>query len=340
MNRRIAVPTLALGGVTLAAAGLIAGLLLSPDPVAAASNDESDSVSDLPAVTETFDDRRQVPFAPLWGQETSLTVIDTGRVTRSTCQVGQPITSGTSPVTVDDRPALALATAIPLWRDLGPGSRGDDVFALQEELQRLGFPIEPNGFYGETTRVSVRDLLTEAGQLRPTGSLPIAQVIWLPDAQVVPADCPLTVGSQSNSAPFATTDSQLVGLQASGGLDGAVPGARTVRLNDLSAPVDNDGRITDPVFLDAVVESGWLNPELGLSSVDLDFALATPLSVTVVPASALFGLSGDSGCILVDGTSQRVQVVASRLGRTMLNLDATVPAPSVVGLPSPGQICQ
>src|SRR5690606_16748578 len=103
---------------------------------------------------EAFDDRRQVAFTAEQSTGVALTTRDEGLVTRTTCAPGAVVASGSSPLTLDDRPVVALATSEPLWRDLGPGAKGSDVKALQTELARLGHAVKPDGVYGRTTSVA------------------------------------------------------------------------------------------------------------------------------------------------------------------------------------------
>jgi len=344
LRQQFSGPTIALGAVTLAALGLAAGLLLGPDPIATRAAETTTAETDVPVVTEVFDDLRQVPFESVWGPESTIVVADTGRITRAECEIGEPIESGSSPLSVDDRPSVALATTAPLWRDLGPGMQGDDVLSVQAELDRLGFAVQQTGTYDAATAAAVQELFHAAGEDRLDGSLPMSRVVWLPDAHTVSAQCPPIVGLESaagtDAVELARTDSPLVALRATGaGLDGAAYGAREVRLGDLTAPVDDTGRVTDPEFLSVVNEIGAFNLEAGFSTIELDLSLTDPRTVTVVPASAVFGLTGNTGCIMADGVPQQVEVVASRLGRTMLDLGPGSATPSVVQLPTADQPC-
>ncbi|MBX6750555.1 MAG: peptidoglycan-binding protein [Micromonosporaceae bacterium] len=329
--------TVGLAAVALVAVGLLAGILLAPgrapSSVAAPEGERRVAVS-----SRLFDDARRVEVTPHVAEAVTLTVAESGRVTRTACTPGAVIASGMSPLTVDDRPVLALATTVPLWRDLEWGARGEDVRAMQAELARLGHPVTPTGTYDRPTSTAVATILREIGVAQPSGRLPVASVIWLPAPQVTVASCEVALAQTIGPGPFATVAGGLTSLEVTGGLTGAVAGDRVLRIGDVSAPIDAGGMVTDPAFLAAVAAS----PEFAFatasnSALTLDAVLATPLEVVVVPPGAIFGIADGTGCVLADGQPRPVRVVASSLGQTMVTFDAG-PAPTYVELPLPGEV--
>lgn len=329
------VATAGLAAAVLLAAGLTVGLTLagSEDPAIAR---RPPTLSSVPVSGEVFDDARQVPMQAVLAPTTTLTVADTGRVTASACTPGAQMSSGSSPVTVDDRPALALATAAPLWRDLDVGSKGPDVTALQDELVRLGYPLTADGTYGPSTRSAVKDLFAQAGVAKSAGALPVASVVWLPDAAPTVATCPLALGA----AAVGGDDLVTVG----GGLTSAAvtvppdasPGERIATFAGVSAPVSPGGMITDEAFLDAVstdplylfTQSADAPAEAG--DLQVSFSLATPLDVAVVPPGAIYSLGAGSGCVDSAGVARAVQIIASSLGKTYVIFEDGQPAPASV----------
>ncbi|TGJ96266.1 hypothetical protein DLJ96_11045 [Actinotalea fermentans ATCC 43279 = JCM 9966 = DSM 3133] len=296
----------------------------------------------VPVSRQVFDDARRVKVTPVVAEEGTLQVTDTGKVTRSQCAPGAVIESGSSPVTVDDRPVVALATSIPLWRDLAPTAKGDDVKALQVELARLGHKVATDGTYGDATKAAVTTLFKAAGVAKPTGDLPVASVLWLPAPSVTVKACEVPVGAATSAEAFATTAGTLASLGLSDTLTGVTPGDRVLRLGEVSAPVGEGGIVTDPAFLEAVRGSvefaGWQRTE-GSEPLTLEYVLAAPLDVSVVPPGALFALSGTAGCVSVDGTAFPVTVVASSLGQTLVTFDGldAATAPTEVDLTSQGE---
>ena len=337
---------LALAAAVLLAGGAAAGMALSPQSEPQSVRSATPPAA-IPVSRQVFVDSRSIKVTPVVAEERALSVADAGKITRSQCAPGAVIESGSSPVTVDDRPVLALATSIPLWRDLGPTAKGDDVKALQVELARLGYQVSTDGDYGNATKAAVTKLFKAAGVPKPTGDLPVASVLWLPAASVTVKACEAPVGADTTEEAFATTSGTLVSLGLSDTLSNITPGDRVLRLGELSAPVGEGGAVTDPAFLEAVRASmefaGWQRTE-GTEPLTLEYVLAAPLDVSVVPPGALFALSGAAGCVSAGGTAHPVTVVASSLGQTLVTFDglAAASAPTDVELTpqEQGQTCR
>lgn len=138
----------------------------SSDPFPPRGLEETPAAVDTPVVQRTIDDRRSIRLALELGPSASLKSPSDGLITESACQAGQAIASGDHMMTLGDQRLYALATAIPLWRDLGPGDQGDDVTALQAELQRLGYLVDADGRIGPQTLRSVADLVGLSGTPR------------------------------------------------------------------------------------------------------------------------------------------------------------------------------
>jgi hypothetical protein len=337
---------LTLAAVVLLAGGVTAGMALAPESEPQSVRSATPP-SAVPVSRQVFDDSRRVKVTPVVAEEGTLQVADTGKVTRSQCAPGAVIESGSSPVTVDDRPVLALATSIPMWRDLAPTAKGDDVKALQVELARLGHTVKADGTYGSSTKAAVTKLFKAAGVAKPTGDLSVASVLWLPAPSVAVKACEVPVGAATSAEAFATTAGTLVSLGLSDTLSNVTPGDRVLRLGDLTAPVGEGGVVTDAAFLEAVRGSmefaGWQRTE-GSEPLTLEYVLAAPLEVSVVPPGALFALSGATGCVSAAGTSHPVTIIASSLGQTLVTFDGldAAAAPTAVDLTSQeeGQTCR
>ncbi|WP_456819492.1 peptidoglycan-binding domain-containing protein [Cellulomonas sp. URHB0016] len=278
--------------------------------------------------SESFDDARQVSVTAEQTTGTPLMLRDVGVVTRTSCSAGAQFVSGTSPVRVDDRPVLALATPEPLWRDLGPGVKGGDVAALQTELNRLGYPVNATGSYGSSTTSAVKDLQRRAGASAPTGALTLSSVLWLPAAQVTIDGCEVGVAQSVESGKFATTVGGVTALSVAEDVSGFVAGDRVMRSNGAQTAVGADGRITDATFLAAFTASAeWQfaqskdSSDSGGAPVKLEYALATPIDAVVVPPAALYDLSGDRGCLAGQDGPVAVKVVTSALGKSLVVVD-------------------
>jgi peptidoglycan hydrolase-like protein with peptidoglycan-binding domain len=69
---------------------------------------------------------------------------------------GKDLTEGSVAFTISGRPALVLQGAVPAYRDIAPGTVGDDVKQLQAALARLGFkPGRTDGVYDDRTGLAV-----------------------------------------------------------------------------------------------------------------------------------------------------------------------------------------
>ncbi len=316
--------TVGIAVVALVASGAVVGAVLlgqdAPSSVAAPGGARVAPVS-----VETYDGTRRVSATPVLADPMTLTLGSFGRVRSSGCVPGAVVASGSSPLVLDDRPMLALATAAPLWRDLDVGARGPDVADLQTELARLGHAVTVDGVFGPGTRAAVRAVLAGHGVVRPSGALESSDVMWLPAPEVTVTTCAVAVGDAFAGGEVATVGGGLVALEI-GGTDPVE--SWVARFQTATAPINPDRTVTDAAFLAAVEASpllDWSQTE-GAGTFDLELALAEPVQVAVVPPAALFALAGDRACLVAaDGAVLPVRVVASALGQTLVEVDGPVP---------------
>ncbi|MDR1077282.1 MAG: peptidoglycan-binding protein [Propionibacteriaceae bacterium] len=323
MNR---LRVIVLAAVAAGAVGLLAGLWLVPDrttdgliaPVTAGL---------VEVAPRQFTDARLAPVkaesAPLW----EALAPDAGVLRRSDCVVGQPLASGTSPFTLDDRPVVLLNLATPLWRDLASGDRGDDVAALQGELNRLGFgPVASTGLFGSDTARAVQRLWTKLGGDKRQTSLPLSQVVWSPQTEVTPTACPWSVGQRvSPDDVLFQAGGGLVALAVSPLPATAWPGPRLAVTGNgaVSLALPEDGVVTDPDFLAAYSQTSAFRSYLTdpATSLTVETRLAEPIEVVAAPAAALYDVSGGQACLATDQGPLRVEVVASEFGLTLVRAD-------------------
>lgn len=103
------------------------------------------------------------------GQEVTITLdADTGDrkplVTKLKLEVGSKVAAGTLLLEVAGRPVFALPGQIPMYRDLRPGDRGDDVAQLQRALRGLGHSIgDRSGTFGAGTTRAIRRFFRARG---------------------------------------------------------------------------------------------------------------------------------------------------------------------------------
>lgn len=90
-------------------------------------------------------------------------------IVTQTVETGANLDEGDMVVEVVGRPVFLLAGEIPMYRDLRPGSNGDDVLQLEQALARLGFlEATPDAAWDEATGAAVAAWYEEAGY-RPNG---------------------------------------------------------------------------------------------------------------------------------------------------------------------------
>lgn len=77
---------------------------------------------------------------------------------------GAEVPEGGAVTELAGRPVFAMAGTKPVYRDIGPGTRGDDVRQLQKGLGRLGFLRgSADGAYGSATASAVEAWYRDAG---------------------------------------------------------------------------------------------------------------------------------------------------------------------------------
>ncbi|MFN0027957.1 MAG: peptidoglycan-binding protein [Acidimicrobiales bacterium] len=77
-------------------------------------------------------------------------------ITATTALVGTDLAEGDVVVSASGRPVFLLTGPVPMSRDLGPGTSGDDVRQLEEALLRLGAnPGSADGVYDDATEAAV-----------------------------------------------------------------------------------------------------------------------------------------------------------------------------------------
>jgi peptidoglycan hydrolase-like protein with peptidoglycan-binding domain len=155
--------------------GLIASTVVkSPAELAAEQGPPAPSVLTAPVVRQVLTQTVVVRGTVVAG--TSLPITPTGAqgattlvVTRTVKHPGDEIAPGTVLIEVSGRPIVALAGAIPAYRDLKPGDTGNDVAQLQSALRALGYPdSDTDGAFGAGTKSAVTRLYEHVGYSVPT----------------------------------------------------------------------------------------------------------------------------------------------------------------------------
>lgn len=96
-----------------------------------------------------------------------------GRVTKVETTTGGQLSAGQAVVAIDGRPVVAVAAAVPFWRELARDAQGDDVRQLETVLAAEGFrPGRVDGSFSASTEAALkawqkRHGLPQDGILRP-----------------------------------------------------------------------------------------------------------------------------------------------------------------------------
>ncbi len=253
-----------------------------------------------------------------------VTAPDSGLLTSYDCAAGANVASGTSFFALDGAPVLALATDVPLWRDLAIGDTGADVRSLQTELSRLGYTVSVDGSMGRATlRAGIQSLAAVGIEWRGT-TFPVSRTAWMPARQVQVRTCDSTLGARvAEGDPIATLSSGRQTIAVDNLPDDLVQGQRVVTIGTNAIPVDAAGKSGPiPVELSARTED---STDAGDASAPKPIAatlsLAEPTRVSSVPPSAIVALKGSQGCVESDGKMLHVHVVGSQLGQTFVQFD-------------------
>ena len=295
------------------AVGLTTVPSVTPSVLASAPAAETAPVSTVP-----FRDARTVQVTTGLTESGKLVTGLDGTLTSSSCISGKPVTSGTSTFSVDGDPLINLATATPLWRDLGMGDAGEDVTALQTELTRLGYQTPVTGTIdGPTLDAYARMAVTVKA---PVDGVRISRdhIIWLPSPTQTVQKCLTTPGSRiAVGQEIADLPPQITSAQIANIPQTVAPGERALIIDGNRFPVPADGLITDASHL---ADLGRLPSFLASQGSDTpgtlaaQYELATPTRVLAVPPGALFGVEATKACLSSGSVTYPVAILGSQLG--------------------------
>lgn len=305
-------------GAGIAAGGVFTALMASNSVAQTDPTPRTIKVS-----AEKFLGERSLPLQLPSNTQWEATAPAAGVLRMSACAADTPINSGQLAFIIGDTPVIALSTAQPFYRDFTPGIRGDDVTALQQELQRLGYYAPaPTGIYDYATVQAVRALRTQLGVDARASELPLTQLLWLPAPQLVPQQCTAQLG-----ASLAEGDKLFSTTLAPASLrvkipQGVTAAGRVLIAGEATLPLPEDGVITDPAFIQAVQAlPQYANALKDKQEMQLSSRLAEPVTAFAVPVSALYRVNGDTACVVAGGKPQAVQIVGSAYGNTMVLSD-------------------
>lgn len=253
---------------------------------------------------------------------------------------GSVLEQGDVAYTVDLVPVVAAEGAVPAFRELREGMRGDDVRQLQQMLLDLGhLAVAPDGVFGDATAQAVQRWNTSRG-VADDRSVPLGRIAFAPSlpAVLVPAE-DLRVGSALMPGDFA-----LVGGAAAPSFSFVVLPEMVGQITEgMRVAIDAEGEewTAEVARLKVAVETGdtlaVLEPVAGEDSVcGSDCARAVQMggrtvlrgTLILVPevrgsevptAAIVTEADGSTQVQLADGAWEPVTVVASDRGASIVD---------------------
>ncbi|WP_345761901.1 peptidoglycan-binding domain-containing protein [Diaminobutyricibacter sp. McL0608] len=323
MNRkRIGRSQFGLGALALAGAAALGAVAVSLAPLLLPKSLQTvPTAQEIPISAHAFYDERPVEITVSRSSSATVTTPASGLITRYDCEVGAGIASGSSFFAVDEGPVLALATEVPLWRDLAIGDTGADVRSLQAELNRLGYNLTVDGTVGRATLRAAFQSLTAVGIEWEGPTFPVSRTVWLPTPKVSVRSCDTALGARvADGDPIATFSFGQQSIAVDELPNDLVTGPRVVTIGATTVPVDAAGK-SGPISLDlapqaqdptSTEESSTVKP------IAATLSLAEPTEVSSVPPSTIVDLDRSHGCVESNGDMIPVHVVGSQLGQTFV----------------------
>lgn len=321
-GRYIAISLIA--ALTAGIAAITAAVLLIRPPEALGP---IGSVSEVPVSSQAFSEEVPGELKFSIAPSSDVKAMANGMVTSSSCTAGAPVESGSSFLSVNASPVIALATSIPLWRSLALDDKGPDVAALEVELVRLGYLDSADDYFGWSTSGAISAMFAANGD-SSAKDLSLERTLWLPSPKVSPLTCLIAVGDELVSgSPVATLPPVIENPVVATNTNLTFEGNRIFATENQTILVTPELTVVDVDSLAALVrlisaEGGVQGGERILSGT---LRLEDPVQVSVVPPSALFGLKNNTGCVVSNDSTIRVTVVGSQLGSTYVKFPGKFP---------------
>lgn len=304
----------------LACGSLLAWMALPAPPADLAP---ASRPSTFRVVTSPFSDPRTLPLQASLAPSVELSAAVGGRVTHLACSAGFALRSGDVAMRIDDRPVVALASAVPFYRDITWGVSGADTDALRGALKGLGYSVAETGRYDGELRDAVAAFQRDHGISPADGNFLLASVLWIPDAQSVPRECPLKIGQPYASGDvYATVSGALHSLRVVTSSDNdLVPGARRVTVLGVEATMNESGVIDDPSEVGAIQSAPSFAATLAAidsTPMTAQSSLVSPVPVVSLPPAALYDVSGSAACVEGEDGAVAVEIIGTGMGATLV----------------------
>lgn len=321
------IPAVLALAVLVSAAGGAAAVAFVMDPPTPPALSPVEAIQTVDVEDVEYRDSRQVHLSLVQSETILVTSQTPGRVTSLNCVPGGYLNSGTVPIAVDALPLLALATAVPLYRDIVPGDVGADVDALLSELERLGTGIIAGGPLGQDALDVLAMLMFDAGYpLETLQSVPYERILWLPSPSSGVSTCDVQLGQVLEPAePIATVPGNLTAASAvTSNIDNVLEGSRLLSIGGLEFVVDETNRISDAEQLSAISRLPGFAAALKKDDpvpLEAQWLLAEPIQAASVPAASLYGIKSGAACVLGEKGGVAVEILGSQLGQTLIRAD-------------------
>lgn len=320
---------------TLVATAACAGAAIAAATMARPPEDlrTAPKTSEIAVGEDHFDDARDVQLSVTGTAPVHLFAPSAGKVTAFPCAQRATVSSGGTPLSIDGNPKLALATAVPLWRDLTLETRGDDVRAFQDELARLGFPLKSDGVMGQNTFEAAKTAFAGIGVTLQPGVVAVASLVWLPAATVTVSTCEGSVGADvQQGMPLAALTRMSPRVSIVDLPTDLLPGARLVKAGTSQFRVEPDGEIHVPDVAAVGLSVAGDSPDADMKPIPAQLVLVDPVAVSVVPPGAVYNVRGSGGCVASRGVPYGVHILGSQLGETLVGFVKS-PPPTRVDTP-------
>ncbi|OZG68897.1 peptidoglycan-binding domain 1 protein [Bifidobacterium eulemuris] len=318
VRRKVSIVWLPLSVMTAMALTAGACALWLPDR-APALLDSAKEITSVPVNTQQYSGQQQVTVVPTMSASYGLIGNASGTVTANWSGAG--LNSGAAAYKVNDRVIIALNTASPLYRDLTVGDQGDDVRALNDELGRLGYAsASGTDLYDWRTRAGWQQLMSDSGNTSD-GSLHLSDVLWIPQSSVRTESWSAGVGVVVNASDIVgEVPGGITSLTIKNGQ--ALDRSRVLTVFDQTTVLPaGETTVSDAAFCQQVaLTEGFRTMTADMLSAGFDATLAfeEPVTVLRVPAGAVYGITGSTGCVVADGEETPVLIVGAELGVSLV----------------------
>jgi multidrug efflux pump subunit AcrA (membrane-fusion protein) len=252
-------------------------------------------------------------------------------------------------------PVVLLYGSVPDWRTLDEGVAGADVSQLNHDLVALGDAgravISAPGwdYFSAQTEAGVRKLQTDLGISSPSGSLPLGQVVFEPEAIRVSQVTGILGGPASGPVLAATSDRHVVTIPLDAAQQSQVrPGDKvTVTLPDgmttpgvvaavgtVAATSGSGPNATTTIPVEVTLTDPTAAGTLDQAPVTVYITTATARGALAVPVGALLAQSSGGYAVEVAGPGNTRHLVPVTTG-IFDDADGLV---QVSGALTPGQL--